>query len=216
MGELGDICDVVANNVLMTIRWSPPADSELLSRFKFDRGASSMTVNVGQLLSGSTRTVPLMFDVPGLPLGQAIDVEVVVEGCAPKGADPFETVWAHTRLTAVPPAESRAADRNLDVAERIARLWQSTVGFNAMRLNEAGDFAGARRTISAVCDSMCSFADGTAAARQVRENLRAAKYKVSREWNGRSKRQSMIAAKKFSKGERDHRSGAKGDWSEHL
>jgi hypothetical protein len=40
--------------------------------------------------------------------------------------------------------------------------------------------------------------------------------KVSRPWGGRSKRESMIAAKKFSKGERDHRSEDKGDWSDHL
>lgn len=216
MGELGEARAIVANNVAMTIRWPAPAGAELLAHFEASTQPTSMTVHLGQLLSGTTRSVPLMFDVPGLPKGQSIDVEIVVEGRAPKGAEPFETVWTRAQLTAVPSKESRAAKRNLQVAERIARLWQSTVGYDAMRLNEAGDFAAARMTIANVADSLGAFADGTEVAEEICVSLREAEEKVSREWHGRSKRESMIAARKQSRGERDHRSKRRGDWSDHL
>ena len=39
----------------------------------------------------------------------------------------------------------------------------------------------------------------------ISSNLRAAEERVSRAWDGRSKRDAMIAAKKFTKSERDHR-----------
>ena len=39
---------------------------------------------------------------------------------------------------------------------------------------------------------------------------------MQKRWDGRSKREAMIAAKKFSKGEPDHRSDPRGDWGDHL
>ena len=216
MGELAETRAMVATDIAMTVRWSGSARVELLSRYESDGGKSSLTVYLGQLISGVTRTVPLLFNVPGLTAGDVVDVEVVVEGRKPKSGKSFELAVLTTKLTALPPAESRAADRNSKIAERIARLWESTVGFEAMRLNEAGDYVGAQSVVSGVFDELVSFSADTDAQQEISSNLRVAERKVASQWDGRSKRESMTAAKKFSKGESDHRSDPRGKWSDHI
>lgn len=216
MGELSEARAIVANNVRMTIRWTGRASAELLGCFESDNEATLMTVHLGQMLSGSTRAVPLMFDIPGLRLGESIDVEIIVDGRAPQGAEPFNEISTRTRLEAVTAEESKAADRNLAVAVRIAMLWESAVGYEAMRLHEAGDLLAAKRTVVGAADPLSTFAADTPAESAVRRSLSAAEQRVSHKWEGRSKRESMIAAKKFSKGETDHRSDPKGNWSDHL
>jgi hypothetical protein len=114
------------------------------------------------------------------------------------------------------PDEAAAVERNNDIAERIARIWESTLGLESMRSNELGDFAGAAAMVRDEGQVLAAFCEGTSLERSVRRNLRDAERKVARPWDGRSKRESMIAAKKFSKSERDHRSAPKGDWSDHL
>ena len=89
---------------------------------------------------------------------------------------------------------------------RIARLWESTLGLDAMRLNERGDFAGATGLFRDTYDELGSFAAGMSVEGLIQHNLNVAECKVSRPWDGRSKRESMTSAKKFSKGERDYRS----------
>ena len=216
MGELGEARAVVATNVAVTIRWSESTRGELLARYETDNRRSSMTVHVGQLISGVTRTLPLLFDVPGLPAGDVVDVEIVVEGRKPKSGKAIDAKVLTTRLTVLPQAESEMADRNREVAERIARLWESTVGFDAMRLNEAGDFIGAQNVVTGVFDDLVAYSAGTDAQQDISSSLRMAERKVSQQWDGRSKRESMIAAKKFSKGEQDHRSSPRGKWSDHI
>ena len=90
------------------------------------------------------------------------------------------------------------------------------MGLEAMRMNERGDFAGAARMVREAGPALEAFSAGTPAEDIIRHNLRRVEDKVRRRWDGRSKRESMIAAKKLSKGERDHRSTPRGDWSDHL
>ena len=133
-----------------------------------------------------------------------------------------ETVAGAPEVEGVPaeaaeaPAEAAAVERNNRVAERIARLWESTLGLKSMRSNERGDYVDAVAMLRDEGDMLMSFCEGTAVERNVRRNLQAAEQKMASPWDGRSKRESMVAAKKFSKGERDHRSDPKGDWSDHL
>jgi len=216
MGELGEARDVAATDVAVTIRWPDSVNAELLSRYESDNRPSSITVYLGQLISGMSRAVPLYFDVPGLPVGEVVDVEIVVEGRKPKSGKAIEAIVLSTRLTALPPEQSRAVERDRYVAERIARIWESTVGFDAMRINETGDYLGAQNVVTGAFDELVAFSADTGAAHEVVHNLRVAERKVGRAWDGRSKRESMIAAKKFSKGERDHRSDPRGKWSDHI
>ena len=216
LGELGEVVSVVATNVEVVLSWPRELRAELLANFTVENAGNSMTVRLGQLGGGSHRTLPVMIDVPAYPVGEVVNIEIVVKGKHPETGKALEAITEIASLKVVPPAESRAAARNNRVAERIARLWESTLGLDAMRLNEAGDYIGAQMLVRDTSPSLELFAAGTDAEDSIRRNLSAAEYRVSSRWDGRSKREAMIAAKKFSKGERDHRSGPRGDWSDNL
>ena len=216
LGELGEVVSVVGSNVEVYLRWPAELRVESLADYRKTVDGNSMTVRLGQLLGGSRRTLPLMIDVPALPAGEVLTIGIEVSGQDPDSGGGLQTVVASTKLTVLPPDEAATVARNNHVAERIARLWESTLGLDAMRLNEQGDFAGASGLVRDVGEVLACYSIGTSAEKSIRRNLQAAEHKVRSRWDGRSKRESMIAAKKFSKGERDHRSDPKGNWNDHL
>lgn len=216
LGELGEALSVVATNVKVSLSWPRELRTEFLADYRAVTEGNTMTVSLGQLLGGSRRTLPLMVDVPALPLGEVMKLEVEVTGKDPETGKRLGTLAKKTRLEVVTPAASNAAKRDHNIAERIALLWESTMGLDAMRLNEQGNFIGASSLVRDEGDLLCLYASGTAVEGSIRRNLSAAEQKVGSTWGGRSKRESMIAAKKFSKGEKDYRSDPKGDWSDHL
>lgn len=216
LGELGEVLSVVATNVEVSLRWPRELRADLLADFRTTHEGNTMVVKLGQLLGGSRRTLPLMVDVPGLPVGEVMVLDIEVTGKHSESGDAIRGISATAKLVVVPPAESHAVERNQDVAERIARLWESTLGLDAMRLNERGDFVAAGALVRDTGDVLASYSIGTSAEESIRRNLDAAGRKVRSRWDGRSKRESMIAAKKFSKGERDHRSDPRGNWNDHL
>ena len=175
-----------------------------------------MTVSVGLLTSSSKRTVPIIFDVPGQPEGEKVTFDISVTGKDPETGVAYKAEATKTKLRVLPPEESKAIERDCVVAERIARLWESTIGFEAMRRNEHGDFAGAQMFVAESAELIGSYAEGTGIEDEIRHNLRVAEKKVSRQWDGRSKREAMIASKKASRNEQDHRENQRGNWFDHM
>ena len=216
LGELGEVVSVVATNVEVYVRWPAELRVELLADYRKTLSGNSMTVRLGQLLGGSCRTLPLMIDVPPMPAGEKLTIGMEISGQDPESGAGLQTIVSSTKLTVLPPDEAAAVKRNKDIAERIARLWESTLGLESMRSNERGDFAEAAAMLRDEGDMLVAFSAGTNVEKSVQRNLHIAEQKVAQPWDGRSKRESMIAAKKFSKSERDHRSDPKGDWSDHL
>jgi Ca-activated chloride channel family protein len=216
LGELGEVVSVVATDVKVNLRWPRELRTKLLADYRAELEGNAMTVRLGQLLGGARRTLPLMIDVPALPLGEVMKIEIAVTGKHPESGDAIKMVAATAKLAVVTAAESYAVERDRDVAERIARLWESTMGLDAMRLNEQGDFVAASNLVQDIGEDLALYAAGTAVEGSIRHNLQVAAHKVSNRWDGRSKRESLTAARKFSKGEQDHRSDPRGDWSDNL
>mgnify|MGYP001817674587 FL=1 len=216
LGELGEVVSVAATNVEVYVRWPAELRVELLADYRKQVMGNSMTVRLGQLLGGSCRTLPLMIDVPAMPAGEELTIGFELTAQDPESGGGLETIRSSTNLNVLPPDEAAAVERNNDIAERIARIWESTLGLESMRSNELGDFAGAAAMVRDEGQILAAFCEGTNLERSVRRNLSIAERKVARPWDGRSKRESMIAAKKRSKSEQDHRSAPRGDWSDHL
>ena len=61
----------------------------------------------------------------------------------------------------LPPEDAAAVERNTDIAERIARLWESTLGLESMRSNERGDFVEAAAMLRDEGDMLVAFSAGT-------------------------------------------------------
>jgi len=216
LGELDEVVSVVATDVELLVRWQRDLRVDLLANFDVEDFGNSMNIRLGHLIGGSQRTVPLVIDVPAMPAGEVIDVELIISGKHAESGKRIDEIFSKATLRVVPLAESTAVMRDWRIAERISLIWESTMGLDAMRLNEQGDYIGAGNMVQEVGANLNLFAAGTPSEKTIRRNLHQAKHRVSRRWDGRSKRESMIAAKKFSKGERDHRSDPRGKWSDHI
>ena len=216
MGELGETRSIVASDVQLTVRWPSSLRAELMANFDTTSIGNGMIVQLGQLVNGLPRTVPLIVDVPALPVGEVLEIEAIVEGRRPKDHKPLKSVAKSTGVNVVTPDESSGIARDLEVAERIARLWESTTVLSAMRLNEVGDYAGAENLVRDADAELMPFAAGTNAEHAIRSNMESATQLVSRQWDGRSKRSSMAAARKFSRSESEHRPDSSRDWSKNV
>ena len=216
LGELGEIQSVVIENADLIIRWADDLKGELKSRLPSESFPTATYVKLGQLTSGAQRTVPMLFQVPALPVGTELKVYVnLIE----KDAQGLELGCLSEKLMTlhiVPGAEAEAAPRDVRVAKRISLIWESQLGFDAMVANEQGDYVGASDLLCASMDSMATFSKGTGVEDSIQGNLNLAARRVSRPWDGRSKRDAMIAAKKFGRNERDYKSSGSKDWSDNL
>ena len=217
LGELGEVVSVVATNVELTLTWPAMLRADLVSNFDVMNQGNSMTVRLGQLGSGARRTVPFMIDVPAMPAGEVMKIEAIVNGKNPETGRSIETVAiqhrAHGR-TACRGSELLSATSESPSASHASG--KARVGLDAMRLNERGDYVGAQRVLDQVGPYVANFAVGTGAEREIQHRLTRAADKVARRWDGRGKRAAMTAAKKFSKNERDHRSGSWDDYGDQL
>jgi Ca-activated chloride channel family protein len=146
LGELGEVVSVAATNVEVYVRWPAELRVELLADYRKQVMGNSMTVRLGQLLDGSCRTLPLMIDVPALPAGEELTIGFELTAQDPESGGGLETIRSSTKLDALPPDEAAAVERNNDIAERIARIWESTLG-----LESTWPLSAKERTSSGVC-----------------------------------------------------------------
>jgi hypothetical protein len=121
-----------------------------------------------------------------------------------------------TRLHVVPPHESDGQRADLDVVEKMATLFEAALAYRAMGRNEHHDYEGASRLYA----ESRSYYQGLVAelpdASERLDRLSRASERVSRQWEGRSKRQAFSLSKKAMLSERDLRSSEQGEWHDHL
>ena len=205
LGELGEVTSLVATDAAVTIDWSDNYEVTLLSDYPLERGDKSMTIRLGQLVSNATRRLPLLVTVPALEEGKTFDVNVRFVAKHPETGKALDELQCTAPLKAVTAEQSHATPRDARVTAHIARLWQHSAGLSAMRLNEAGDFSGAERLMRTESRSMSDFTVGIAEREELMGVMSEIGHRVGREWDGRSKREAMVASRKYSRGEQDHR-----------
>lgn len=211
LGEFNDVSDIVARDVQLDVSWPRGTVCELLADYEATGETRSISVRLGQLLGGSRRTLPFLFDVEALSEGRMLPVEISLTGRHSETEAKLSPVCATTTLHVVSAQEAENTPRDLDVASHISMMWGRTAGLEAMRANEAGDYDGAVAMMLDVSPDLAGFSKGTASEDVLAREMRDLQSKVSDNWGGRSKRDAMSAARKFSKSERDHRSSRRGD-----
>ena len=84
LGELGEVVSVVASNVEVRLSWPRELRTELLADYGNSRMGNGIVVRLGQLVGGSRRTLPIMVDVPALPVGEIMTFDIEVTGKHPE------------------------------------------------------------------------------------------------------------------------------------
>jgi len=216
LGELGELQAITARDVLLTINYPSSAIMELLTRSSFDHTPCKYVLKPGDITANATRPIAVRVALSDLELGDHLRFDINVRWRGQKDEISYNTLDYQTKLQVVSPQEAEQNHSDLEVVQRIADLWEAALAYQAIRQNEQGDYLAAstiyEQQTTAFDDLVADLPDAS-----VRMNrLSSTRSRVSRRWDGRSKRQAYTLSKKEMVAERDLRSVSSGSWHDYV
>lgn len=152
------------------------------------------------------RVVALLWpDAPG-----AADVKVTCDASWTDAADARRSASATTALPDAPPV------RDLALAARAARLWHAALVARAVERNEARDYEGAQRAVRDAVREFLRYAEELPDMGDLRDSLAVVARRAGRAWEGLSRKEAYVMARKGLKGMDDLRESAPGTFSSAL
>jgi len=216
LGELGELHAITARDVLVKVECPPGARLDLMTRSSVNREGSVYKVKLGDIVAGSSRPIAICVDLPSYEQGELLQFNVTVNWRGSLERQAIRREDLQTRLHVVPPHESDGQRADLDVVEKMATLFEAVLAYRAMGRNERHDYEGASRLYAESRSYYQDLVTELPDAPERLDRLSRAGERVSRQWEGRSKRQAFSSAKKSMLAERDLRSSEQGEWYDHL
>jgi hypothetical protein len=207
---------ITARDVVVKVECPRDLKLDVMTRSSVNHEDGAYTVKLGDIVAGSTRPVVIRVDIPSYRSGELLPFNVTVNwrGSLERqitGSESLETL-----LHVVPSHESDTQHTDLDVVDRVATLVEAVLAYRAMRRNERHDYEGASRLYAENRTYYQELVSELPDASDRLDRLIRSSVQVSRQWDGRSKRQAYSLAKKEMLAERDLRSKDQGDWHDHL
>lgn len=224
-GEIGEQTQVIARNFTLHLQGPHAENARQLTHYRqpgngtgarAGAGAGFGPINIGTLIAGQTRHVALLleFDADHLPEPMTLDYTISSNWQHPD-TDTAHTATARTQLAIVPPNSFSEDARDKQVAETIAELWLARQGYDAMLHNERGDYAMASEAFSInerAFDNLVQNLEVSDVMLTRRDRMAA---RVSRQWDGMSKREAMVLARKSMRSKPElRRSKLDADWTD--
>jgi len=216
LGELGELRGIVAESLEFTLEHPSILRAQVLTRAQVEQDEQSVTVPMGTLRGGRTRTIALMFDVPALPAGTQLDFSAALRWRDVLTGDEQRQRVTLLSLSIVDPLWAEASSRNLEVVRTISDLWEASLAYQAASVNERGDLQRAGALLAEAELIYGDWIDVLEDAEHRRQRFARMRMAATRVWRGRSKREAMIKAKKAMRGERDLRERDTGNWHDYL
>jgi hypothetical protein len=162
------------------------------------------------------KQVALLTEVSGLTNGKELPFEAYVTWEDVDSAKEHHSGTVNSVLQVVSTMEAENTKVNIEVVRKFADIWEASLAYRGMILNERNDFRGASMLYKDNLDHLSmlvsSLDDGD--SRINRHKL--AGMRMGREWSGRSKRESFDLAKKCMKSEPNLRQEDFGNWHDRL
>jgi Ca-activated chloride channel family protein len=216
LGELGELREVVAESLELTLEHPSILRAQVLTRVRVEQDEQTVIVPMGALRGGRTRTVALMFDVPALSADTHLDFSASLRWRDALTGEERRQRVPLLALGIVQSISAEAADRDLEVVRAISDLWEASLAYQAASVNERGDLRRAGALLAEVESVYWDWISALEDAEHRRSRFARMRAMVSRAWKGRSKRETLIKAKKAMRGERDLRVRETGEWHDYL
>ena len=216
LGELGELHAVTARDVVVKVECPRDVRLEMMTRSRVHRVAHVYRVKLGDIVAGSSRPLAIRVDVPACEQGELLPFDITVDWRRALDRQTHQREGLETVLRVVPPRESDAQQADLDVVEPMSTIVEAVLAYQAMGRNERHDYVGASRVYVENCAYYEGLVNELPDASERLERLARASERVSRQWEGRSKRQAFALSKKAMLFERDLRSREPGAWHDHL
>lgn len=152
--ELGETLEVVARDTAIQLTLPAGTVAEPLNRFRFERSEESLTIDLGNLVSGQEVSIVVELRFPAGKIGDALSVGIrLTDRDRAMDAAPAGLEWTFADHAA---NDTQARDRAVDAA--VAELCAANARDEALEHNRKGDFKSARATIHSVAERIRGYA----------------------------------------------------------
>jgi len=216
LGELGEIGNTVARNVKLHIHLPRGAQLECLSKIPAQRSGNFFQIDVGTLQLDQVKSIALLAKIDLLDNGKELPFEAHITWEEIETSMQNESSVKSSALKVVSIKESESAAINTTVVRKVADLWEASLAYQAMILNEQNQFDMASSVYDNNMISYGLIVDSLEDSDSRVERFKSTQKRVANEWHGRSKRASFNLSKKMMMSEPDLRRRETGNWHDEL
>ena len=168
-------------------------------------------------MSNIITTAPTCFtEVSEHSKGKELPFETYVTWEDVDSGEQYRSATVNSILRVVSSREAKKAEVNTEVVRKIADLWEASLAYQGMILNEQNDFLGARELYDQNMEYFYGFVDSLEDRDSRVNRYKSTIKRMGTEWNGRSKRVSYSLSKKMMLNEPDLRQKDSGNWHDRL
>jgi len=214
MGELGEIGDIAAQDVTVTLSVPATARAALVGSAPLTVGVGSLAVFVGTLLAGRPRTYVFRVTLPAGRTNDTLLFGVTARGMDPTSAE-LEAAPAEVAFTLAEGARNNRQPRNEAASMTVARAWHADIVRTASQMNRGGDRRHARHYVERELHFFERYCVGLPEARDLLKEIAVLKQNVDRTWDERTRKEMELGSYLVQSNRADYR-GPKRAWADRM
>lgn len=215
MGELGEIGEVAAQNVTVTLSVPATARAALMGSAPVTVGAGTLSVFAGTLLAGRARQFVFRGTLPAGRIDHTLLLGVSARGTSPAG-DALEASSAEVSFTFTEGSRNSRQPRGPEATTAVLRAWHADIVRTAARMNREGD----RRTVKAYVERELRhferYAEGLPDARDLLREIVLLKQNADRTWDERTRKEMELHSYVSASASADYRSAPRPHWAKRI
>ena len=211
LGELGEIGDLVAQDVSITLHVPATAKAEFMGSAPTQVGAGSLSVSVGAIIAGRPRTCVFRVTLPAGHVGDTLLFGFSAHGAAPGGAA-LDVRPAEASIAFGEGALNTKQPRDEAASMAVALAWHAEIVRRAAQLNRKGERRQARRFVERELQFFERYCAVLPQALPLVREITVLKQNVDREWDERTRKEMEVTSYMRSTNSADYRP-ARASWS---
>ncbi len=210
VGELGDLLAVAARQVRLELEAEPGMSAEVVSTYwtsTTQPGWTAWSVAIGDLIGGDARHVVVRLGFPEQQgqEGRALRARLVWKD--EEGEQ--SSAWEELRFTYAAPEACEAETPNPEVLTVVGKHTSSRAQMEALRLNKAGDYAGAQQVMAQATSAVTGWAANAPVLEEEVAELRDVAEHVSNAPAAPSyAKEQMFRKQTSTRGQKDYRTNS--------
>ncbi|MGA2045419.1 MAG: VWA domain-containing protein [Roseiarcus sp.] len=214
MGELGEIGDLVAQDVSISLHVPATARAEFVGSAPTQVGAGFLSVSAGVLLAGRPRSCVFRVTLPAGRVGDTLLFGVSARGAAPGGAS-LDIRPAEASIAFVDGVRNTKQPRDEAASMAVALAWHAEIVRRAAQLNRGGERRQARRFVERELQYFERYCAGLPQAMPLVREITVLKQNVDRQWDERTRKEMELGAYLSAANKQDYRP-SRANWSTRL
>jgi Ca-activated chloride channel family protein len=207
VGELGDLLAVAARRVRLELEAEAGMTADVISTYwtsTTQPGGVAWSVAIGDLIGGDERHVVVRFGFPEQHGHESRAIRARLVWMDEEGEQ--STPWQELRFTYASPETCEAEQPNSEVLAVVGKHTSSRAQMEALRLNRAGDFAGANQVMAQATSAVTGWAASAPILQEEVAEMEDVTQQVSHAPASPAySKEQMFRKQSITRGQKDHR-----------